>query len=167
MKNKLKSSWLRAALSNMTPGVRKMAATREIRKIQRYRKFASRSCRGSNLKAGFCGAYCNENLAETGLLCGAAATSGDVPPGVCGLGICLPSCDTARGDVGANGCPTDTGLPNFACYPADGSYGGEMFMDPAGTAPAGFCLPACESTADCGLLWVGVVSCNTTSGVCG
>ena len=118
-------------------------------------------------KAGFCSAYCNENLAETGLLCGAAATSGDVPPGVCGLGICLASCDTVRGDVGANGCPTDTGLPNFACYPGDGSYGGEVYLDPAGTAPAGFCLPACESTADCGLLWVGVVSCDTTSGVCG
>jgi hypothetical protein len=118
-------------------------------------------------KPGFCSADCNQNLAETCTLCGAAPSPGDVPPGVCALGLCLPSCDTVRGRVGDNGCPTGAGLPDFACYPGDGSYGGAPYKDPSSLMPAGMCIPACTSTADCGLLWAGVVSCVTTSGVCG
>jgi len=118
-------------------------------------------------KPGFCSADCNQDLAETCPVCGAASSPGEVPPGVCALGWCLPPCDTVRGRVGENGCPTGAGLPDFACYPGDGSYGGPVFLDPAGYRPPGFCLPACATTADCGLLWSGPVSCVTTSGVCG
>ncbi|MBW2262904.1 MAG: hypothetical protein JRG91_13085, partial [Deltaproteobacteria bacterium] len=118
-------------------------------------------------KAGFCSASCSQNLAETCIICGAAPSTSDMPPGVCALGTCLPSCGTPSGAVGANGCPTGTGLPAFACYPGDGSYGGSVYRDPWSAMPPGFCIPACTTTADCGLLWSGVVSCNTTSGVCG
>ena len=118
-------------------------------------------------KPGFCSAECNVNLAEMCLVCGAAPSPGWTPPGVCGIGVCLPSCDIPRGRLGANTCPTGAGLPVFACHPADGSYGGSVFRDPAATMPAGMCIPACERTSDCGLLWAGVVSCDTTSGVCG
>jgi hypothetical protein len=115
---------------------------------------------------GFCGALCNQHLAEDVAICGAPDTGGAVA-GICALDICVPACDTVRGDIGANGCPTDTGLPAFACYPNDGSYGGTSYVASGGTAPAGFCLPACTTTADCGLLWSGAVTCDTTSGVCG
>jgi hypothetical protein len=117
-------------------------------------------------KPGFCSAFCNQNLAESVRICGAAASSGAVVPGVCALDICLPACDTPSGTVGSNGCPTDAGLPSFACYPNDGSYGGASYHDTDGTASTGFCLPACTTTADCGLLWSGPVTCNTTTGVC-
>jgi len=56
-----------------------------------------------------------QNLAETGKICGAVTTSGDPAPGVCLFGYCRPSCDTIHGDLGANGCPN----ADLACYGAD------------------------------------------------
>ena len=68
-------------------------------------------------------------------------------------------------DLGANGCPSG----EMACYPNDGSYnhGNIADRDPAGTDPAGFCLPACRSNDECAALWSGATVCNTASGVCG
>jgi hypothetical protein len=112
---------------------------------------------------GFCSAHCDRTLSEECLVCGAAEPGSD-PPGVCALGMCLPSCDAPGAELGSNGCPD----PSMACYPNDGTYGGGIaFRDPAGTDPAGWCLRACASATDCELLWAGATGCDPASGVCG
>ncbi len=111
-----------------------------------------------------CTVSCNQSLAEDQSICGAPASAGEVAPGVC-IGLCVAGCSTPLGALGSNGCPT----VDQACYPNDGSYnGGDMaFRDSTATDPAGFCLPACTTNADCAEFWSGSTSCNTTSGVCG
>jgi hypothetical protein len=111
----------------------------------------------------FCSAHCDRTLAESQAICGAAPSPGAVVPGVCNLGLCLPSCDTPRGTLGANGCPETF----MACYPDDGSYGHVGYFDSAGSSPAGFCIQACTTSTDCETLWGMSTSCDTVSGVCG
>jgi hypothetical protein len=56
----------------------------------------------------------------------------------------------------------------MACYPNDGSYGGHVaFRDPAGSDPAGFCLPACTTGAECASFFGHIGTCDRPSGVCG
>ncbi len=111
-----------------------------------------------------CTVSCNQSLAEDQSICGAPASAGEVAPGVC-IGLCVAGCSTPLGALGSNGCPT----VDQACYPNDGSYnGGDIaFRDSTATDPAGFCLPACATNADCADFWSGATNCNTTSGVCG
>jgi hypothetical protein len=111
---------------------------------------------------GYCTARCSQRLAEEELICGAVTTPGDVPPGMCLFSYCRPSCDAPHGDLGSNGCPGD----DLACYPAD-IYSEDPYYDPDGTAPAGVCMPACDTSADCDSFWSNPpYTCNTTDGTC-
>jgi hypothetical protein len=111
-----------------------------------------------------CTVSCNQDLTEDNGVCGAPATAGDPAPGVC-IGLCVAGCDTPRGDLGSNGCPT----ADLACYPNDGSYnGGDVaWKDADASNPAGFCLPKCVTSTDCASFWSGATTCNPTTGVCG
>ncbi len=111
---------------------------------------------------GYCSARCDAGLAEDSIICGAAPSTGEVPPGVCLFGYCRPSCDTPHGDLGANGCPRAT----EACYPAD-IYSETPTFDPAGIMPTGVCMPACSTDAECNSFWSAPpYTCNTTDGTC-
>jgi hypothetical protein len=111
---------------------------------------------------GYCAARCNQNLAETGKICGAVTTSGDPAPGVCLFGYCRPSCTTVHGDLGANGCPNS----DLACYGAD-IFSETPTFDTDGVMPTGVCLPACETDAHCDSFWSAPpYTCNTTDGTC-
>ena len=107
----------------------------------------------------FCTAWCNQTSGVAGV-CGTAA-AGEVAPGACFSGLCLESCDTPNGTLGANGCT----LPNMACY-ATTLFGTGVSVATGTTVPAGVCFTPCVNDTWCSDMWGTAGTCNVTTGVC-
>jgi cysteine-rich repeat protein len=110
-------------------------------------------------RPGFCGAVCSEAMAADGFceIDGAAVRA----TGLCFSDMCLESCDTPNGPLGANGCSS----AGMACYPTT-LFGTYVYVTTGKTVPPGLCFPACPNHAFCADMWTGGSTCNTTTGVC-